>query len=625
VATARILAVDDQRYFRELLEGMLVEEGYAVRTAASAEEALRLLEQSVFDVVLTDLLMPGMDGSELVHRIKERLPSQEVVVVTGVVDVKTAVDAMKLGATDYLLKPFERKTLVACLEGVLQRQRLRDENERLLSENIEYLGVLSLMERALELFACLSLEALAERIAEGVCVEAEAQGGVLWTAPPGEEEPERLVLAAARGLVRAADEAEGFTVASLPAALRDGSRLWVESGPTEALPCAATHGTALFLPLRHDGRLVGLLRLTDRLGSDAFDDEDRAAAVKLVRFASVALANALRFRALEERSLRDPHTEAYRHEYLRDAVRAEIEKSGRTGRGFSLLRVELAPLDGLRVHLGEEEMEAWLKAAVRTLAPLLRASDLLAADGRGIYTALLPETDALAAATLKLRVRESLEASDLLASLDPEMRPGAFLATVAYPADGTQQEALERTLSGGVAEDRRSPVRALDLPARPLEEGLRALLEEEGRPTAPDVVRGIARFAVEQVRRRPGERTRLFLRPEGPLAGPVREALAGLRGVAAAGEVVVVSDGDRLDLAEAPITWVSTARAPGSLAFAIRCGEGPAYALVCDDKEGEEGWRVFQTGDRGLVEYLALRLARELQLPGTDPAAESAS
>ena len=71
--------------------------------------------------MLTDLVMPGMDGHELVQRIKERAPSR-IVVVTSVGDVKTAVDAMKLGATDYLLKPIDRATLARALEGILQRR-----------------------------------------------------------------------------------------------------------------------------------------------------------------------------------------------------------------------------------------------------------------------------------------------------------------------------------------------------------------------------------------------------------------------------------------------------------------------------------------------------------------------
>ena len=108
---ARILAVDDQLYFRVFLEDLLTQEGYEVRTASSGEEALHLFGREEFDIVLTDLVMPGMEGAELVQRLKEARGEQEIVVVTSVGDVKTAVDAMKVGATDYLLKPIDRTIL----------------------------------------------------------------------------------------------------------------------------------------------------------------------------------------------------------------------------------------------------------------------------------------------------------------------------------------------------------------------------------------------------------------------------------------------------------------------------------------------------------------------------------
>ncbi len=172
---ARILAVDDQRYFRELIEEFLVEEGFEAQTVSTGEEALHILENADFDVVLTDLLMPGMDGTELVHRVKQHNDEQDIVVVTGVVDVKTAVEAMKLGASDYLLKPFDRKTLALTLEGILQRRRLKTEHSRLLAENIEYIGERSLFERALGLFSSLAIEPLAERLVESLCLETRAQ------------------------------------------------------------------------------------------------------------------------------------------------------------------------------------------------------------------------------------------------------------------------------------------------------------------------------------------------------------------------------------------------------------------------------------------------------------------
>src|SRR5262245_37061499 len=161
--------------------------------------------------------MPGMDGSELVHRVKARNPEQDIVVVTGVVDVRTAVDAMKLGASDYLLKPFDRRALGLCLESILQKRRLQSEHARLLAENIEFMGERRLFERALGLFACVSLQPLAERSVEGLCLETQAQGGVLWV--HSEEGP--LELAAARGLVRLDAEPERIGLDQLPSALRD--------------------------------------------------------------------------------------------------------------------------------------------------------------------------------------------------------------------------------------------------------------------------------------------------------------------------------------------------------------------------------------------------------------------
>src|SRR5690606_5360218 len=140
MAKARILAVDDQRYFRVYLEDLLAQQGYEVRTAGAGEEALALLDQESFDVLVTDLVMPGLSGAELVGRVRARWPEQDVVVVTSVGDVRTAVDAMRAGASDYLLKPLDATLLNRSLEQILQRRRLRQEHAALMAENLEYLG-----------------------------------------------------------------------------------------------------------------------------------------------------------------------------------------------------------------------------------------------------------------------------------------------------------------------------------------------------------------------------------------------------------------------------------------------------------------------------------------------------
>ena len=129
---ARILAVDDQVYFRTHLEEILAGAGYAVVTASSGPEALTLMaREGPFDVVLTDLVMPEMDGVETVERIREASPEQDVIVITTVGDVRSAVAAMRRGAADYLLKPLDPDGLLAAIESVLRQRKLRAEHARL--------------------------------------------------------------------------------------------------------------------------------------------------------------------------------------------------------------------------------------------------------------------------------------------------------------------------------------------------------------------------------------------------------------------------------------------------------------------------------------------------------------
>ena len=604
---ARVLAVDDQRYFRELIEEFLAAEGFETQTASSGEEALHLLERSAFDIVLTDLVMPGMDGSELVHRVKSRNPDQDIVVVTGVVDVKTAVDAMKLGASDYLLKPFDRQALSLCLESILQKRRLQTEHARLLAENIEFMGERRLFERALGLFACVAVQPLAERIVEGLCLETQAQGGVLWAL----SEDGGFELAAARGIVRLDAEPEKLELAQLPAGLRDertGSLL------APADPERAGAAPALFVALRREGSLIGLARLTDRLEGDAFDDVDRACAQKFARHAEVALANALRFGALEKRSLEDPVSGAYTTQYFQDVVRNEIEKANRFGRSFALVELDLGPLDEQRREAGEAGIQTLLTGVAEELARLLRASDLLAAGGERRFRMLLSEADALGAAVLKRRALQALGASDLFLRLSDAARPDPLFGTAVYPRDGTTLEALLRVLDERIDEERRSPVRRLGLDRMTLAEGLQTLLGE-GSPERAETAAQIARFVVSEVGRRPFERGLLYAAPGLALDGAVREGLESLRGLATRTELVVIADGERPRFSEPALSWLSPGRIPYLAPFVIHYGDGPAYALVRDAKDDAGATRFYHSSDRSLVEHLAFRLQQDLAVP----------
>jgi adenylate cyclase len=127
-----ILAVDDLQENRELVARNLSRSGHFVITAASGEEALRALEQSDIDVVLLDLLMPGMDGREVLRRIKERPEwrATPVIVISGSQDMDGIIECIEAGADDYLFKPFNPVLLQARIKAGLERKRWHDKEEQ---------------------------------------------------------------------------------------------------------------------------------------------------------------------------------------------------------------------------------------------------------------------------------------------------------------------------------------------------------------------------------------------------------------------------------------------------------------------------------------------------------------
>lgn len=125
-----VLLVDDEKDFVEMLSLRLNEAGERVTPAFNGKECLDTLEKKNFDVVILDIRMPGMDGIETLREIKRRHPLVEVIMLTGHGTTETAVQGMKLGAYDYLLKPADFEDLTAKLHGARQRKDEQEERIR---------------------------------------------------------------------------------------------------------------------------------------------------------------------------------------------------------------------------------------------------------------------------------------------------------------------------------------------------------------------------------------------------------------------------------------------------------------------------------------------------------------
>ncbi len=126
-AKYRILLVDDEEGIRIVLGTLLIKEGYQVDVASCHGDALLLAQNSPYDLVFIDIMLAGECGIDLLSDIKALSPATEVVMFTGSPEIKTAADAVRLGAYDYILKPVQHKDLLLICRKALSEKRIKDE------------------------------------------------------------------------------------------------------------------------------------------------------------------------------------------------------------------------------------------------------------------------------------------------------------------------------------------------------------------------------------------------------------------------------------------------------------------------------------------------------------------
>lgn len=161
----RILVVDDELSMREFLAILLKREGYVVDQADCAEKALEFLDAASYDLVISDVKMPGLDGIALLGRIKESTPDTAVLMMTAFSTAEQAVEAMKLGAYDYLAKPFKVEEVKVLVRNALEKRDLKRENQRLrqeVQERFSFSGLIGKSKKMRELYS------LIERVAPSI-------------------------------------------------------------------------------------------------------------------------------------------------------------------------------------------------------------------------------------------------------------------------------------------------------------------------------------------------------------------------------------------------------------------------------------------------------------------------
>jgi diguanylate cyclase (GGDEF)-like protein len=614
MATGRILVVDDERFFQELFRDVLGTAGHQTRAASSGEEALRLMEEEHFDLLVTDVVMPGLDGVALVREAKKRDPDLEAVAVTGHDDVRLAVQAMKAGCADFLTKPVDRAELAQVAERALARVRLRREHTQLLSENLDLTRSQALYRQGLQILATLDVERLQDLTLSVLARVTDAQGAALWLA----DEKGELQLRGYRGVVDRA---------ALPPRIDPTDPVWqgpLGGGAPFQSPAAAP-GEAFMVPLVVDEEPLGLALLADR-ASGPFGGEQHAAAVAVADFAAIAVKNARRFQALERIGLRDRDTGAYNLAYFVDYAGKEFYKAGRYGRAFSLAILSIDNTEQMRKEGGRELYRRAVRDMVAAVSRVVRDADILAKVSEGEYYVLLPETDYFGALMFLRRAAEEVRKEGSIHELERRCPVLLSMGASTFPKDGEDFDELLHWARARVQDQRGSLLRRLhlgDVDPAAFWELADLLLSDSARipessPSAridadPEFFAAAQREAAREIARDPRARGLLYLGVrDGHAAAPALSVLPSGDPAARAGDATthVVLLGPRGQGAPSPHPLVTEVYLDGDKRFAgheflLFISEHAAYGLLT----GPDG-RIFHTSDAPLVDSLVSKLQK---------------
>jgi len=151
----RVLIVDDELSIREFLEILLVDEGYRVTTAGSGVEALKKINDEDFHLIISDIQMPKLSGIEVLKKVKEVSPATEVIMITAYASAESAIEALKCGAYDYIIKPFKIDEIKLILKKAFEKIALQNENLLLkqeLRENFNFSDIIGVSTKMRDLY-----------------------------------------------------------------------------------------------------------------------------------------------------------------------------------------------------------------------------------------------------------------------------------------------------------------------------------------------------------------------------------------------------------------------------------------------------------------------------------------
>jgi diguanylate cyclase (GGDEF)-like protein len=424
----KILIVDDEVFFRRLLTEILSEgDLYEIEAVCSGKEALDYLTHKQVDVILTDMVMPDICGLELIRRTRSLDPAPDIILATGKATVESAIQALKSGARDYLLKPCNPEQLRHTIKTCVEQRRLIAENDLLHSQ-------IRLYQKGQHLSGQLDVDTLFQESLKTLLNELGHGRGLAYVSNKNsishigangfEDEQARQLAELLVERTNQMEKAESLQVADCPEIaerFKDLSSLWI-------------------FPMSGENQEHGALVLCNPSDSELPDSLPKESLTFLADQVALGFRNACQYQGTRELIYTDDLTGLYNHRYLHIALEQEIRRSERYGLEFSLAFIDLDLFKGINDKHGHLVGSGVLRQVGEVLRECVRDADTLFRYGGDEFTALLVETDTRGAKIVAERIRAAIEEFDFSTGKGITTHLTATVGHATYPIHASTKD-----------------------------------------------------------------------------------------------------------------------------------------------------------------------------------------
>lgn len=432
----KILVVDDDAFFRTLASDILKNGGYSVKTASSGREALSLIENEGFDVVLTDLVMPDMDGMAVLEKTKQHDIFIDVIMVTGHGTIETAITAMRSGASDYIRKPLHEDELLLTVASCIEKKKLLEENQEMKQS-------LQLFEISRSIVSTIDIEKLYQVCLEAMLQMFPAEAGIMMFY---DDSADGLDIKAVRHLnITGAEKMTAAFKQGYESSLKETTAITVI--PKEELSARTPgvfdpYGAMVVAPLVTFKGTAGYLVVLSRNSRDMIGARELKNAAFLIEHASAAFENAQKFNQAKEMAFIDSLTNLYNSKYLEMALDKEIKRASRLMMPVTVLFLDLdnfKRINDTNDHIVGSKV---LVEVAHIIKQCVRDFDTVIRYGGDEYVVILVDADYNVGYKVADRIRLTIEKMRFLLSEGFDIHVTASIGIATYPVHTTDKQEL---------------------------------------------------------------------------------------------------------------------------------------------------------------------------------------